>query len=79
MGTPPQVARVLPATSWQEVWVIWGTINVCNTTLGVPANCQESRGGTFDSTKSSTWKDEGDFTLGLNNLLGYDGVADYGR
>jgi hypothetical protein len=79
VGTPPVVARVLPATSWQEVWVIWSTVNACNTSLGVAANCLESRGGGFDSHKSSTWHEEGQFALGLNNVLGYDGAADYGE
>lgn len=78
VGTPGQVARVLPATSWQETWVVWKTVNGCNTSLGVAADCFEARGGAFDSHASSTWHDEGQFTLGLNNLLGYDGVADYG-
>lgn len=58
--------------------MVWSNANSCNTSLGVAANCLEARGGGFDGSKSSTWHDEGNFALGLNSLLGYEGVADYG-
>jgi len=69
---------VLPATSWQEVWVVYNTTENCNITAGVPADCGDSRGGFYNGAESSTWKDEGNFALGLNNLLGYGGLGDYG-
>ncbi len=78
VGTPAQVFRVLPATSWQETWIIWNTVNACNTSLGVASDCIEARGGAFESQSSSTWQDEGEFTLGVNTDLGYNGVGDYG-
>jgi hypothetical protein len=79
VGTPSQVARVLPATSWQEVWVVWGNVvGVCNTTLGVDANCNDARGGTFVSTSSSTWNQSTQDYLGLNTDLGYSGEGQYG-
>jgi len=80
VGSAQQVARVLPATSWQEVWVVFNLSQVnCNTTAGVSSNCAESRGGFFSLAQSSTtWKDEGFFDLGLNNDLGYGGQGDYG-
>ncbi len=79
MGSAQQVARVLPATSWQEVWLVFNISINCNTSAGVPADCADSRGGFFNlSQTSSTWKDEGYFGLGLNNQLGYAGEGDYG-
>ena len=54
---------------------------VCNTTLGVPADCGDERGGLFDSASSSSWElGQGlsQYSLGLNTDLGYDGVGQYG-
>ncbi|TAQ90367.1 hypothetical protein B7494_g1328 [Chlorociboria aeruginascens] len=79
VGTPAQSARVLPATSWQETWVIYGSASgVCNTARGVASNCEDSRGGFFEDTSSSTWDGQGQFTLGLNTKLGEDGEGVYG-
>lgn len=82
---PGQVYRVLPATSWQETWVIYGAAaGVCNTSLGVEPDCGEERGGVFDSAKSNTWNQtydnatENQYTLGLGKESGYDGVGQYG-
>lgn len=58
--------------------MIWSTVGPCNTSLSVASDCLEARGGGFDSQRSSTWQDEGQYDLGLNNLLGYSGGADYG-
>ncbi|KAL3424175.1 eukaryotic aspartyl protease [Phlyctema vagabunda] len=80
VGTPATTVRVLPATSWQEVWVIWGTAaGVCNTTAGVEANCQEQRGGVINlNGTSSTWEESTQNFLGWNEDLGYSGQAQYG-
>lgn len=51
---------------------------VCNATLGVAANCQEMRGGVYDITKSSTWRNELQRPLDLNAQLGRVGVGQYG-
>jgi len=84
-NSPGSVYRVLPATSWQETWVIYGAAaGVCNTSLGVEADCGEARGGVFDSAQSSTWTQtyrnatQDQYTLGLNTQLGEDGVGQYG-
>jgi hypothetical protein len=73
------VYRVLPATSWQETWLVWQTVAMCDTSRGVSLDCAEERGGSFQDQNSSTWKDEGEFALGLNNVLGYGGNASYGK
>ncbi|CZR66087.1 uncharacterized protein PAC_15988 [Phialocephala subalpina] len=79
VGTPATTYRVLPATSWQETWVVYGAAaGVCNATLGVSSNCEEARGGVFDSSKSSTWVQSDQDFLGLNAALGYQGVGQYG-
>jgi Eukaryotic aspartyl protease len=44
----------------------------------VASDCGEQRGASFSDSQSSTWHNEGQFSLGLNNLLGYQGVANYG-
>jgi len=47
---------VLPATSWQETWVVFGAAaGFCPTELGVKADCAEDRGGVFNSNNSQTW------------------------
>ena len=86
VGNPQQVARVLPATSWQETWVIYGAAQgACNTSVGVASDCAATRGGFFESSSSTTWVDSvaGDdassqYFLDLNTDLGYNGVGLYG-
>lgn len=79
VGTPVKTYRVLPATSWQETWVVYGAAaQVCNTSVGVKANCEEDRGGFFDGAKSSTWKQGDQYQLQLEEMLGYEGVGQYG-
>ncbi|KAH6724237.1 aspartic peptidase domain-containing protein [Leptodontidium sp. MPI-SDFR-AT-0119] len=79
VGTPVATYRVLPATSWQETWVVYGAAaQVCNTSVGVKADCEEDRGGFFDSAKSSTWKQGDQYQLQLEEMLGYEGVGQYG-
>ncbi|RDW85871.1 hypothetical protein BP5796_04196 [Coleophoma crateriformis] len=79
VGTPATTVRVLPATSWQEVWVIWGGVpGVCNTTEGVSTDCGDERGGLWEATSSSTWQQGDQLFLGLNQDLGYSGQGQYG-
>ncbi|KAL2075540.1 hypothetical protein VTL71DRAFT_483 [Oculimacula yallundae] len=79
VGTPVATYRVLPATSWQETWVVYGAAaQVCNTSVGVKADCEEARGGFYDSAKSSTWKQSDQYQLQLEEMLGYEGVGQYG-
>lgn len=37
-------------------------------------DCGESRGGLFNLSSSNTWKNNGNFSLGLETNLGYGGV-----
>lgn len=77
VGTPPRLIRVLPATSMGETWVVYNG-SACNATSGVPSDCAESRGGTFDGSGSTTWTDLGNFELDLNQHLGYGGLGNTG-
>lgn len=38
-----------------------------------------SRGGTFNPAASRTWHGEGEYNLGLNELLGDEGEGIYGQ
>ncbi|KAE8441217.1 hypothetical protein EG329_005617 [Mollisiaceae sp. DMI_Dod_QoI] len=79
VGTPATTYRVLPATSWQETWVVYGAAaGICNTSIGVPLDCDDARGGVFDGSKSSTWIQSDQDFLGLDAGLGYQGVGQYG-
>ena len=66
--------RVLPSTAGQATFVV-GPLG-CPATQ--PANCTQTRGGTFDSSKSKSWKSIGNYTLGLEQNLGYNETATYG-
>lgn len=84
-SAPSNVYRVLPATSWQETWVVYGAAaGFCDTSLGVSSDCAEARGGVFDSAKSSTWNQtyanatQDQYQLGLNGQLGESGIGQYG-
>jgi hypothetical protein len=52
--------------------------NACNTSLGVSSNCGELRGVFFDSAKSSTWENNTESFLGLDEAQGYSGEGQYG-
>ena len=84
VGTPANVYRVLPATSWQETWVIYQDAYPCDESLGVNGNCADARGGLFSSAQSSTWVQTyanatlDQYSLGLNTDLGESGVGQYG-
>jgi hypothetical protein len=79
VGTPANVFRVLPVTSWQETWVIWGSAaGHCNVSAGVSPDCGNARGGLFDNNTSSTWENGQEQFLGLDEALGYDGEGQYG-
>jgi hypothetical protein len=58
--------------------VVYDQSTVCNTSIGVPSNCGDLRGGLFSNVSSSTWEGEGEFALGLNDQLGYNGFGEYG-
>jgi len=79
IGTPATVVRVLPVTSWQETWAVWNApVDHCNVSAGVSPNCADARGGLFDNSSSSTWKNGQEQFLGLDADLGYEGEGQYG-
>ena len=41
-------------------------------------SCDDSRGGLFDTTQSSSWQGLGNYSLGLELNLGYDETAPFG-
>lgn len=68
--------RVLPSTSGYYTTAVLP--EACNTTSD-PTFCDNSRAGIFDPTKSTTWKDQGLFGLGIENNLDYAAVnGDFG-
>ena len=46
--------------------------------ISLDLNCSQSRGGLFDPSHSSSWSGFGNFHLGREENLGYDGPASYG-
>ena len=44
----------------------------------IPSSCNESRGGLFDATQSASWQSLGNYSLGLEQNLGYFDTATYG-
>ena len=79
VGTPQQVYRVLPATSWQETWVVYGlAVSVCDASVGVAPNCQDARGGVFSNFSSTTWEQGKQYMLGVDTNLGESGEGQYG-
>lgn len=73
VGSPSQVVRVLPSTAGQATWVV--------STLGCPSDappsCRDIRGGLFDNSTSSTWKELGIYPQQGSNLYPPDN-ATYG-
>ncbi|KAL8918402.1 MAG: hypothetical protein Q9208_007372 [Pyrenodesmia sp. 3 TL-2023] len=73
VGTPERTVRVLPSTAGSATWVV--TPGGCDPPS---ANCSEARGGLFDQSQSSTWKDLGPFTLALEQNLGRNESGAFG-
>ena len=80
VGSPEQIVRVLPSTAGQQTWVV--------SPQGCPpgrhgtstsSSCNESRGGLFDATRSSSWQALGNYSLDLEIDLVQDDTAPYGR
>lgn len=76
VGTPAQNLRLLPSSSGNAVWPVLpqGCI------AGDPSNCGDLRGILFLPNTSSTWTDNGLYTLVLTEEvgLGYSGNANFG-
>ncbi|RVD85483.1 uncharacterized protein DFL_003804 [Arthrobotrys flagrans] len=74
VGTPSQIVRVLPATNWQETWVV--DAEACRNIAA--EQCYDLRGQTFNVNSSSTWNDQGLFNTDLAKDLGYNAIGNYG-
>ncbi|KAK0513754.1 hypothetical protein JMJ35_003476 [Cladonia borealis] len=74
VGNPEQTVRVLPSTAGQATFVV----SPLGCPATEPANCTQTRGETFDSSNSKSWKSIGNYTLGLEQNLGYNEIATYG-
>ncbi|KAF4635415.1 hypothetical protein G7Y89_g2680 [Cudoniella acicularis] len=86
VGSPAQSVRVVASTNSPQTIVVQpaGCL-VGAIPQGVPSNCPFSRGGTFDHNQSTTWVDQGWFSLndnvnhfGFEANLGYNFFLDYG-
>jgi hypothetical protein len=78
VGTPPQVVKGLISTTSQQTWVIHP--QGCSVDLpGLPQSlCSASRGGIYNSNQSSTYVNNGVFSLYLEKNLNYSGNAQFG-
>ena len=79
VGNPEQTVRVLPSTAGQETWVV--SPQGCppgRKGTSTSSSCNQSRGGLFDTTQSSSWQALGNYSLGLELNLGYNETAPYG-
>lgn len=73
VGTPPQPVQVLAATQIPEIWV------VLPGGCADPSNCTDTRGGSFDKIKSSSWISKATYALGAESNLGYTANSDIGN
>lgn len=68
---------MLASTEIPETWVVFPSGCV----LSDPANCTDTRGGTYNVSASNTWNEKKLYTLGTEGNLGYtqnSDVGDYG-
>ncbi len=68
VGTPFRNLELLPSTQVPESWIV---LDVACTDQD-PANCSDSRGGTFDFLESSSWENKSFYALGAEANLGYN-------
>ncbi|KAL8917092.1 MAG: hypothetical protein Q9172_005977 [Xanthocarpia lactea] len=68
VGTPLRNLELLPSTQVPESWIV---LDVACTDRD-PANCSDSRGGTFDFLESSSWENKSFYALGAEANLGYN-------
>ncbi|KAF2705263.1 acid protease [Pleomassaria siparia CBS 279.74] len=75
IGEPEQWVRVLASTASQQTWAIFKDPAACpdNTT-----DCYDSRGRTFSTTDSKTWKEIGFYQLWLEKNLKFSGNGKFG-
>ncbi len=71
VGTPDQYVRTLISTTATQPLVVLS--DICPS---ASIDCLDSRGGTFNISKSKTWNDQGGYNLGLFEAnLGYGDVT----
>ncbi|MCJ1290819.1 hypothetical protein MMC34_002361 [Xylographa carneopallida] len=74
VGTPAQILRVLVSTAISATWVI--------ISAGCPASvttCPNGRGGIYTANTSSTWEDQGDYELYVEENLDIVGAGMFGN
>jgi hypothetical protein len=76
VGTPPQAVRLLPSITGNSIWAVWSY--GCG--QSDDSDCPSLRGNLFNISASSTWKDQGNYSLPLNpeHYLPYTGAAAVG-
>ena len=79
IGKPEQGVRILPSTAGQALWVVYNE----GCLPGEPGKiasitCTDSRGETFDISKSTSWTGLGNYTVNLETNLDYDDSAAFG-
>ncbi|RAR05512.1 acid protease [Stemphylium lycopersici] len=88
VGDPGTSVRVLVSTASQQIWAInrmacvanitdptTGAITECNV---FDSSCEESRGGLYNSSDSTTWQQKGFYQLWIEKYLGLLGNGLYG-
>jgi hypothetical protein len=78
VGSPAQSVRVFVSTNSPITGVVRPSgCDIEANPKGVPENCVNSRGGTFNSNESSTWVNSGWFTLNGGNGVGFEANLGY--
>jgi hypothetical protein len=75
VGTPAQSVRVFVSTAATSTWVIGD--GGCEGS-GIPTNCSNIRGSLFDYNASSTWTQNGEFGLFVEDTLGLSADGMFG-
>ena len=79
VGNPQQTVRVLISTASVCTWVILpGGCPPGAPGLEHDHTCTQSRGGTFAPSRSSSWREVGNYSLNLELNLGYNDPGTYG-
>ena len=70
---------MLISTAGENTWVVLpGGCPPGTPGIDTEETCTQSRGETFDPTKSSTWSAKGNYSLDIELNLGYNDPATYG-
>lgn len=86
VGSQRSIARVVPSTASQQIWVV--NYEACESSLEFTSthqvvtkfneSCEDSRGMVFNTTTSSTWKEQGFYSLWIGDDYGKEGIGYYG-